>query len=258
MFKKILKKSLIIVLVAYVFAVLYMFIVQRDYVYFPLVQDFDVCEGFKGAEKINTNGTRAYYKNNSDKLIVFYHGNAGSACDRNYLKNEFEEAGFSYLFVEYAGYSNDINKPSKDLLMQDVRNINKFLETIEYSELVIAGESIGDSFALYHSSLVSEGKVMLISPFYSLSRIGQIHYPIFPVKFLLRDDYDNSEWIYDLNNIAIIHGTKDSVIPIRESKKLFNEIEIDNKKFIEVEGGGHNTIYNFSETFLTIADFLNE
>lgn len=258
MLKAIIIKSFIIALSVYVLTVLYMFMAQRSYVYFPFEQDFDSCKGFADAEKIEHNGTRFYYKNNSDKLIVYYHGNAGSACDRDYIKDEFEKDGYSYIFVEYAGYSNDTKKPSKDLLMLDARNVNDFLKTIEYSELALAGESIGASLTLYHSSLASEDKVLLLSPYYSAARIGQIHYPVFPIKLLMKDDYDNSEWINDLNKITIIHGTADDIVPMRESKKLYDEISIDDKKFIEIKGAGHNTLFSFTETFIAISDFLKK
>ncbi|MFC1756459.1 hypothetical protein ACFLY1_00730, partial [Patescibacteria group bacterium] len=73
--------------------------------------DFKSCTFFQDSQKINIGGTRAYYKENSKKLILFYHGNAGSACDRSFLRDEFQKLGYSYIFVEYTGYSNDSRKP---------------------------------------------------------------------------------------------------------------------------------------------------
>lgn len=253
MLKTIIIKSIIIALAVYIGLGIYLFIFQRKYIYFPDNQDFNSCKGFTGAEIINFNGTRGYYKNNGDKLIIYYHGNAGSACDRAFIKDEFEKAGYSYLFVEYAGYSGDKNSASKTALMGDVTHINEFLKTIEYGRLIIAGESVGASLALYHSTIADEDKVMLLSPYYSLARIGQIHYSLFPIKLLLLDNYDNSEWIGGIKDIMIIHGIEDRIVPIRESKKLFSEIKTDSKRFVEIEEAGHNSLFGYDKTYLSIS-----
>jgi pimeloyl-ACP methyl ester carboxylesterase len=258
MLKFILIRALFIALAVYIGLGIYMFVFQRKYIYFPDNRDFNSCHGFKTAEIINFNGTRGYYKKNGDKLIVFYHGNAGSACDRAFIKDEFEKFGYSYLFVEYAGYSGDNKKPSKELLMQDVRNINEFLKTIDYSKLFLAGESIGTSFALYHSTIADEDKVLLIAPYDSITRVAQIHYPYYPVKLILRDKYDNSRWIDGIKNIMIIHGSKDSIIPVSEGRSLFNKIKTKDKIFTEIEGASHNSLFYYPETFLAISDYLEE
>ncbi|MEK7106949.1 MAG: alpha/beta hydrolase [Patescibacteria group bacterium] len=229
---------------------------QNSYIYYPSNQDFNACEGFSDSEKLNLNGTRAYYKNVSDKLMVFYHGNGGSACDRAFLKDTFTGMGYSYIFVEYAGYSNDDKKASQKLIMEDVENVNDFLKTLDYQKLAIVGESLGASLALYHSSMTDEDKLLLISPFYSLGGAASIHYPVYPISLLLRDKYKSYLWINDIKDVEIIHGTKDTIIPITESKKLFDEINVKNKKFVEVSGADHNDTYDYSETWLGIADFL--
>ena len=89
-------------------------------IYYPDNQDFYGCEGFKDYEKINFNGTRFYLFEQSDSVLVYYHGNAGSACDRSFLKDIFEQSNHTLVFVEYAGYSNDTKKPSVVLFLKDV------------------------------------------------------------------------------------------------------------------------------------------
>lgn len=254
--KKALKRIFIILLAVYFWFGIYIFFFQSKYIYFPDNQDFSKCSAFNTAQKLNLNGTRAYYKKNSDKLVVFYHGNAGSACDRAFLKNEFEKLRYSYIIVEYAGYSNDSRNPSKELILQDARNVNDFLSTLEYSHLVLAGESIGGSVALYHSTIAKEDKVLLLSPFDDILNIARKNYPIYPIKLLLKERYDNKEWIGDLSNIMIIHGQDDKIIPIEESKKLFEKINIKDKKFIEIDGAGHNDLFNFSDTYSWIYTYL--
>lgn len=244
---------------AYLFLVLYMYIFQESYIYFPDNQDFDSCEGFKNSEKINYKSTRMYYKNNSDKLIVFYHGNAGSVCDRAYMKEKFDQYGVSYIFVEYAGYSNDNKNPTKKLLLNDVKNVNEFLETINYKELIFMGQSLGSGMASYHSTLRKPDKILLISPFSTLADLGQKAYPYLPVKLLLRNNYDNILWLKDYNNkIIILHGDKDKTIPQSLSKKLFDNLNTKDKKYILINGADHNDMYLFPDMWNNIKTFINE
>lgn len=251
-----LKRIAVIVFLVYFGFGLLLFVMQNKYIYFPSSQDFDACPQFSDSEKLSINGTRAYYKNVSEKLIVFYHGNAGSACDRAFLKDYFSGLGYSSVFVEYSGYSNDKRQSSQKALMRDAENINEFLKTTGRQELVIAGESLGASLALYHSSMANEDKLLLIAPFYSLESLAQSHYPVYPVSWMLFDKYENHRWLNDIRQVAIIHGNADTIIPATESKKLFGEIISENKKYSEISGSNHNDLYDYPETFTALADFL--
>lgn len=258
--RKNIKIIIIILISVYVVLGLYLYMFQKSFIYYPDKQDFNKCVGFEDSEKLNLNGTRAYYKKNSDKLVIFYHGNAGSTCNRSYLKKEFEKINLSYLFVEYAGYSNDTVKPSKNLLLKDVVNVTEFLSDKNYSEVIVMGESLGTALATYHSTLQRVDKLLLISPFYQMADIAKNSFGIYPIKLILRENYESNEWIKKsmTNNIRIIHGSNDEIIPIEQAKKLYEEINIKNKEFIEVNGAGHNDIYNFSETNKTMIDFLTK
>ncbi len=252
----VLKVVLLYSCLLYLVVGVYLFIFQKKYIYFPLPQDFYDCPNFANSQKLNLNSTRVYYKKNSDKLVVFYHGNAGSACDRVFMKNKFESLNYSYIFVEYTGYANDSPKPSKKILMQDVRNVNDFIKNLGYQKLVLAGESLGASLALYHSSLIDEDKVLLISPFYKLSDVAKVHYSWYPVSWMLLDNYDNSEWVDNVNNLLIVHGENDEIIPIEHSRKLFDKANAVQKNFVALKNTGHNDMFLDQESFNPIADFL--
>lgn len=258
------KKKLKIIILGFVtlyFGVgLILFIFQKSLVYFPDNQDFNTCSFFEDSEKINIDGTRMYYKKNSDKLVVFYHGNAGSACARTYLKKKFEKLGLSYIFVEYAGYSSDTNKPTKKLLLKDVEKVNQFLIDKDFSQITVMGESLGTALAIYHSTIMDVDKLLLISPFFSMAEVASNNFRIYPISLLLRENYDNGKWIENskTKSLEIIHGNIDEIIPIEQSKKLYNKVFIANKKYIEVIGANHNDIYGFDETNKNINQFLVE
>jgi pimeloyl-ACP methyl ester carboxylesterase len=229
---------------------------QSHFIYFPSQKDFNDCPGFADSQKISWQGTRMYVKNTSDKWVVFFHGNAGSACDRTFMKSQFEKFNYSYIFVEYAGYSNDPRKPSEKLLTQDAKNAVEYLATQHPATTAIIGESLGTAMATYAATILNPDKLILISPFNNLPSAASLSLPMYPVNVMIKDTYPTDQWINNLQNVIIIHGDQDTTIPIALGRKLFNNIASDKKEFIEIPDAGHNDIYSFPGTIDAIHNAL--
>jgi esterase/lipase len=227
-------------------------------IYYPNNQNFENCDGFKDYEKINYNGTRFYYKEQSKNVIVYYHGNAGSACDRSSVKSVFEQSNESLIFVEYTGYSDDKKEPDKNLILQDVQNIHNFIEENSFNKITIYGESIGSGAASYHAYLGNVNSLILVAPFSRLEDVAQSKYIIYPASILVREKYDNIKWLQNFKeDIIILHGDSDTVIPNRFSQKLFNEIPTDKKEYVLIEGKGHNDIWTSAVFTDNLIEFIN-
>ncbi len=237
--------TLIRLVMIYCFFGLFLFFSQKSMLYYPDNQDFESCDRFSDYQKINFNGTRFYYKQGSlDSVIVYYHGNAGSACDRGYFKSFFEQSNSSIIFVEYTGYSNDNIKPSRDLILQDVDNINNFVKENYFKNVIVYGQSIGSGAASYHSFIGDVNSLILVGSFSNLEDVVRSKYIIYPTSILLREKYNNIKWLQNFEgNIIILHGDNDQVIPHRFSQKLFNEIATEKKEYVLIEGKGHNDIW---------------
>ena len=247
-------------LIIYCLFGLFLFLTQKSMLYYPDNQDFENCERLHDYQKINFKGTRFYYKEGtSNGVIVYYHGNAGSACDRGYFKDFFGQFNYSVMFVEYAGYSNDNRTPSRDLILQDVENVNDFIEEKSFEEVIIYGESIGSGAASYHASIGKVDSLIFVGSFSSLDDVAQSKFPIFPASILSKEKYNNVEWLKDFKGrIIILHGDNDEVIPVEFSQKLFEEISTENKEYVLIEGRGHNDIWNSSFFREKIIEFINK
>lgn len=246
-------------IIVYILFGLILYAFQDNLIYFPTKQDFNSCTGFADAQKIITNTTRIYYKQNSDKIIIFYHGNAGSACDRSFIKNKFEKLNYSYAFVEYTGYSNNQTRPSTSKILKDVKNTNNFIKTKNFSQTIIMGTSIGSAFASYHSTLTKADKLILIAPFTSLSDVAKMHYGIYPIKSLLKTDLDNEKYLKNFaGEILIIHGEDDNIIPPKLSEKLQNTLNKQKTNRTLIKNAGHNDIYFKNQTWNEITNFLKK
>lgn len=246
----------VVLLMIYLGLGLILYLQQNKIIYYPTNQDFDKCSSFDDAEKLRLDGTRAYYKSISSTLVIFYHGNAGSACDRTYIKRLIETAGHSYLIVEYAGYSNDNRRPSKDLLLKDAENVAKFVGQQDFERVLVMGESLGSAIAAHHANVGKYDAMLLITPFDSISGVAQRAYPFYPVKRLLKEDYDNMQLLKDKNNVWIVHGTNDKVIPMEHSRILFESLQGQGNQYHEIPGAAHNDLFGFGETIKIINKFI--
>lgn len=243
-------------ILAYIGLGVVLFFFQRRYIYFPTDQNFNDCAEFKDAQKINWQGTRMYVKQKTDRWVVMYHGNAGSVCDRSYLKLEFEKLGYSYIFVEYAGYSNDNLKPSQKTLVKNVEATVDYLKQFKPDSVVLVGESLGTALASHHSSISKVEKVLLIAAFNNLTDLAAYHYKIYPTKVILRDRFPSEEWLKDVGNVLFIHGASDDIIPIEFAQRLYRSIKTNQKQFVAITGAKHNDIYEYPLTFETIRNYL--
>lgn len=259
-YKKIIIRWLIILSVIYLAYGFYLYLNQRNFIYYPDDQDFETCSGFSDYEKLEENGTRFYYKENSlDELIIYYHGNAGSACDRAYNKDVFEDTGHSVIFLEYAGYSNNDKKPSQELIYKDVENLEEFIKTKDFEDIIVYGQSIGSGPASYHTSLGNVDSLILVSSFSSLETVVQSKYIVYPASILLREKYDNLENLKNFDGrLLMLHGDSDSGIPARFSRDLFDQLEMKDKEYVLIEGAGHNNIWFFEDFNSKLSSFINE
>src|SRR5256885_639459 len=84
------------------------------------------------------------------------------------------------------------------------------------------------------------GGLVLRSPFTDLAAVGQHHYPILPVRALLRDRYPVADLIDQVTAPTIvICGTADSVVPSGQSRAVAARAG-GPTRVISVEGADHN------------------
>lgn len=249
--------SFILLLWSYIFLCSYLYLNQKSMIYFPNKEFFEKCIWFDDYKKENYNGARFYLKEKSKNIIIVYHGNAGTACDKSYLKDLLEKTNDSIMFVEYSWYSGDNKTPSINLILNDVKNINNYLKENKYEKIIVYGRSLWTWPASYQSYISKVDKLILITPFTTFIDLVKIQYPIFPITFLLTEKYNNQEWLKNYKNeILIIHGDKDEVISYNLWKKLYNNLENTKKDFLTINWKWHNNLDDENIFFEKIYNFI--
>jgi uncharacterized protein len=105
--------------------------------------------------------------------------------------------------------------------------------------VVAMGESLGSGVAVSIAARHKVGALVLDSPYSSIADVAAEAYWFVPVRALLRDPFHSDLLIAAVNAPTLmVHGTKDPVVPIRFSERLFARVNPP-KTFWRVEGAGH-------------------
>lgn len=241
-----------VVVLVYIGLSAYLAIFQRSYLYFPTAQAYDACPYYTEAERITYGDTRFYHKKkHADTIVVVFHGNGGSACDREYYQAFLRQTDASFLFVEYAGYAGDPETATMERILLNVRDTASVLQQRGYKNILIIGESLGTGPASYLATLLPEENtagIILVSTYTDVASVAAHHYPYLPVRYLLIDNFTPIKWLSQSRGpVAIIHGSNDKTLPIEVSKQLARSISPDRLSYYEIENAGHNDLFGQDE-----------
>ncbi len=247
-------RVLIVLLVVYLVAVGGGCVVQRRLIYFPSQLDAQTAERIAAQQGLeawrNTDGELIGWREKTGaearerpRLLVM-HGNAGHALHRRHYIDLLGEA-WEIVLLEYPGYGAREGKPSESALRKAATEALDLLR-LEDPDLPVylLGESLGSGVAcgLAGERPQQVAGLILITPFSSLSDVAAGHFPFLPVRFIMRDRYDNvhSLQAYDGRVFVLLAGD-DEVVPTRYGEKLYASYHGTKDKIV-VEGAGHNTI----------------
>ncbi len=167
------------------------------------------------------------------------HGNAGQAADRSYLLNHIPSSDALYI-LEYPGYGSRPGTPTlKSINAAASSAYRSLLKRHPKTPVCVLGESLGSGPAcVLAKEPVPPPQIVLITPFDDLARVASQRFSFLPVRWLLKDRWDNGAALSGyLGRLTVYGAARDSVIPIQHAKKLAEGIP--QATFVEIPGG-HN------------------
>jgi pimeloyl-ACP methyl ester carboxylesterase len=174
--------------------------------------------------------------------LIFLHGNDANIATRlNILHYERLRAlGINVLAPEYRGFGGLDGVPSERGLAEDAMHWYRYLrerQHVDPRRIVIYGWSLGSAVAVTLASNVDEGAVVLEGAPASVVAIGQQHYPLFPVRLIIRNPFESIVRVGRIHApMLFLHSPEDAVIPIAEGRRLFEAASAP-KQFVEIAGG---------------------
>ncbi len=242
-------KLLFTIVAGYSCLVLAAFLLQRQLLYYPAPNSptADQLQNLGLRFWPTANSFRGFVANEvlekSNGTVVVFHGNAGAAWQRQYYADALQPLGYQVVLAEYPGYAARSGSPSEKALVTDAR------ETIQQAyeqfggPLIVWGESLGCGIAaaLAADSSLPLSAVVMLTPWDNLPRLAQSVYWFLPVRWLVRDKYDNTANLRNFKGpVAVLIAEQDEIIPNAHSRLLYESLGGPKKLWL-FPGAGHNT-----------------
>lgn len=175
-----------------------------------------------------------------EKTVLLFHGNVGSATHRDYYQKIFP-ANTRVIVAEYPGFGANFKETiSKEAFLSRARELTTKVKR-DYPQVVVAGESLGTGIAAQMALENQVQKMMLFTPYSSISEVASYRYPWIPVGYLLKDNYDTLASVAKYSGQSlIVLSEEDTTIPIQFGKKVFDMIP-SAKTEIVVKKASHST-----------------
>lgn len=175
--------------------------------------------------------------------VLVFHGNAGSAAQRDYLARPIREAtGLDVYVLEYPGYDGRPGDPSETTFTVAA---SEGLDALRgRGPVYLVGESLGTGVA---ASVAGKrpgdvAGVVLLAPFNNLVEAARAHFPWLPVGWMLLDRYPSDRWLSEYRGpVAVVVGELDGVVPARLGRSLYAGYA-GPKRFWEMRGEGHDDV----------------
>jgi len=230
-------KILVILLLLYAVVVAIVFFRQRSMLYFPshAAPTTGLTPWTEG------NRTIGYCREATGARTIWLmmHGNAGQAADRDYVLPRMSNQDSLYV-LEYPGYGSREGRPGMTSINRAASEAYQLLRSRHTNTPVcVLAESIGSgpACALAREKRVPD-KIVLVVPFDSLANVAAKHFPILPIRLLLRDTWNNVDALRGYTGpVEIFAAMEDTVIPMTHARALAEKIP--GARFIAITGG-HN------------------
>jgi fermentation-respiration switch protein FrsA (DUF1100 family) len=197
----------------------------------------------------------------SDRLLIFFHGNAGNVYHRIPSLLRLNKMGINVIGVSYRGYGKSGGVPTEEGIYLDGKTIFQYaVKQMGFSQenIIIFGRSIGTTVAINTAQDKKIRGVILVTPLTS----GKEHAKargLGLISSLAGDSFDNITKIENIEApLLVIHGTSDHVIPYSMGKEIFDRAKVK-KEFVKIEGADHNNLHDAYEReyWPPIARFIN-
>ena len=186
------------------------------------------------------------------RLWIAFCGNGSLALDWTTVLRQYPPNGDAFLLIDYHGYGKNggyatiaSTRASTDAALKALCERLRLSE--EQLTLCTIGHSLGAAVALDFATHHRVQNVVLISPFTTLREEAATMLGGWIARLLI-ESYDNRANLAEVARlnpdarIAIFHGTRDQVIPLRMGRELAREFPF--VEFFAIEDADHVSVLN--------------
>jgi uncharacterized protein len=227
---------------AYLLIGLVLYFEQKNFIYFPSSTE-NVGQWQK--EKFQDHTLYLYLPKNHNKVIVVFHGNAGSAINRVAYNDLFPNE--DVVINEYPGYGVNANEDVnyQQIIFYANKTMQNIIQKYGHDNVILLGESLGSGVASEMAEKYHIQKLILITPYSSFLDLAKRQFFMYPIKWMLQEDFDNIRALkHYQGQVTMVVASNDQVINPKYALKLYNTLKMPKYLFM-INGAGHNDWMRF-------------
>ena len=240
----------------YLLLAAFLYVYQRRLIYYPVALDPSFV-----AERIvvDNQGTRLQgwvLNPGQRKAVIYFGGNSEMITHRRgFFEDVFRD--YSVYLINYRGYGDSEGSPSEAGLFSDALAIYDQLSP-RHESISAYGRSLGSGVAVYLAARRPLEKLILLTPYDSVAAVAQKIYPMFPVRYLIKDRFDSAALAPEIEAPVLITSAEhDREIKLSHTlalKQRFTRAPLD---YMMISGAAHNNIVDFPDYREAVRGFVS-
>ena len=202
-----------------------------------------------------------YIPGDSDRVLLFFHGNAGNISHRLESIRQFLQLGLSVLIIDYRGYGQSEGRTTEQGIYRDAEAAWRYLtenQDISESRIVVFGRSMGASAAAYLAVQHRPLALIIESSFTSVPDIAGEYYPWLPVRWLSRLRHSARDFVRQARSpVLVIHSRDDEIVPFHHGEAIYAAAG-EPRTFLEIRGTHNDAFLRDEQNYLAgLRSFLD-
>ncbi|MDC0949059.1 alpha/beta hydrolase [Gammaproteobacteria bacterium] len=248
------KTIIVLIAIGWCAVMMVLYLIQRNFIYFPtapLASELPTLalETSSGKQRI------AILQPGKETAVIYFGGNAEpvEAGAPTILENSGD---WTIYLVNYPGYGGSEGTPSEPALIE--AGVAVFDAVAErHSKVLVSGRSLGSAVASIVASQRPVDGLTLLTPFESILALARAQYPIFPVRWLLKDHFRADLAAERISApVLMIVASDDTLTPPASARRLAKRFP-NPPEWLSIVGADHLSISNHPEYWSTIREFAD-
>lgn len=242
--RKLLRSVFLFLTTAYLIACAALFLFQRSLIYFPPRAATIKAPVLSRLEVPGATVLVAERPSEGRQAVIYFGGNAEDVSAGLPVLEKTFPAHALYL-LNYRGYAGSTGTPGETALVADALALfDKVAAT--HPDIVVIGRSLGTGIAVQVASRRRISRLVLVTPYDSLTGLAEDCFPYFPVRLLMRDHYDSGNYAPGITAPALLVAAQDDeVIPMASTQLLLTRFPKGTASMIVVPRATHNSISSY-------------
>ena len=232
-----------------------LFVFQRSLIYFPQAGTVETAESRLKLSMADADVWVTTRERVGQRALIYFGGNAE---DVSHNLPEFAAAfpDYALYFLHYRGFGGSTGSPSEEALARDALTLfDRVYDS--HPQIAIVGRSLGSGVAVRLASQRPAARMILITPYDSLEDIAERQYPMFPLKWLLKDKFESWKYAAHITiPTLLLAAEQDEVIPRSSTEKLYGHFAKGVATLKIIPDAGHNSISDTPEYFKSLEQGL--